>query len=378
MRFVDQANRLEQTPIAPGDFYYNSKNQSIARGDSPVGTMSKIISISICIIGVATALLLTGCAKKNALTIYTSVDQDYAEPIIQTFIDANPEMQINVLYDNEKTKTTGVFERIRREARNPQADVFWNSEIVRTIQLKQEDLLAPYLSPSAAEIPAQFKDSEGYWTGFSVRARVMLINRDLVPKSETPNSIPALGSTKIPGKRAMAVPAFGTTATHMAALYTKLGEMELIKQIGTARVFGKMTMRTSNSDVRDGVANGELAFGLTDTDDAFAAIDAGKPVEMVYLDHEGQGTLVIPNTVALIKNALHPENGQAFIDYILSPEVERKLAETRARQIPVRSSVELPEGVPSLESIHAMDIDYEVVAKNIETCIQFLRDKNFF
>lgn len=339
-------------------------------------TMSKFFSGLFCVVGAA-ALLLTGCAKQNALTVYTSVDQDYAEPIIQTFIDANPEMLINVLYDNEKTKTTGVFERIRREERNPQADVFWNSEIVRTIQLKQQGLLAPYQSPSAAGIPEQYKDKEGYWTGFSARARVMLINRNLVPKSETPNSIPALASMKYPGKRAMAVPAFGTTATHMAALYTQLGEMEMLKQIGGARVFGKMTLRTSNSDVRDGVANGELAFGLTDTDDAFAAIDAGKPVEMAFLEHGDQGTLVIPNTVALIKNCRNPENGKAFIDYILSTDVEKKLAETRARQIPVRSSVELPEGVPSLDSIHTMAVDYEMVAKNMDPCIQFLRDKNF-
>ena len=332
-----------------------------------------------CLFAVAASVVfMTGCAKQNALTIYTSVDQDYAAPILQTFIDANPEMEINVLYDNEKTKTTGVFERIRLEKRNPQADVFWNSEIVRTIQLKQEELLAPYPSPSAAEIPAQYKDGEGYWTGFSARARVMLINRNLVPKSETPSAMPALASVKYQGKKAIAVPAFGTTATHMAALYTQLGEKGLFQLLGMARALGKIKILTSNSEVRDAVANGKIAYGLTDTDDAFAAIDEGKPVEMVYLDQEGQGTLLIPNTVALIKNCRNPENGKAFIDYILSPEVERKLAGTRARQIPVRSSVKLPDGVPAIGSIKAMQVDYETVAKNMEPCMEFLKRKKFF
>ncbi len=326
---------------------------------------------------VVMVLFLAGCSNQNALTIYTSVDQDYSEPIIQTFIDANPEMGVTVLYDNEKTKTTGVFERIRREKRNPQADVFWNSEIIRTIQLKHEGLLAPYTSPSAADIPEMFKDREGYWTGFSARARVMLINRNIIPTTETPNSIPALASIKYKDKSGMAVPAFGTTATHMAVLYSMLGPEGLMKQVGLARAFGGMKVRVSNADVRDAVANGQLGLGLTDTDDAFAAIDAGKPVEMVFLDHDGQGALMIPNTVALIQNGRNPENGKAFIDYILSPEVERKLAETRARQTPLRSSVELPEGVPSIDDIQPMPVDFEAAAGSIEECMEFLRQNKF-
>jgi iron(III) transport system substrate-binding protein len=36
--------------------------------------------------------------------------------------------------------------------------------------------LAPYVSPSAADIPATFKDKEGYWSGFAARCRVLIYN----------------------------------------------------------------------------------------------------------------------------------------------------------------------------------------------------------
>ena len=39
--------------------------------------------------------------------------------------------------------------------------------------LKKKGVLTPYKSPSAADLPAQFIDSESYWAGFAARARVL-------------------------------------------------------------------------------------------------------------------------------------------------------------------------------------------------------------
>ena len=56
-----------------------------------------------------------------------------------------------------------------------------------------------------------------------------------------------------------------------------------------------------------------MAFGLTDTDDAMGEVDAGSPVAIVYPDREpGQlGTLFIPNTLAMIKGAPHPDTARS-------------------------------------------------------------------
>ena len=58
------------------------------------------------------------------------------------------------------------------------------------------------------------------------------------------------------------------------------------------------------------MASGELAFGLTDTDDALEEMAAGMPVAIVYPDQaEGEfGTLFIPNTLALV-NGLGASRG---------------------------------------------------------------------
>ncbi len=312
----------------------------------------------------------------NSLTVYTSVDRDYAEPILQAFADANPDINFNPVYDSELTKTTGLFNRIVNERENPQADVFWNSEIIRTIQLKREGLLAPYSSPKAADIPPQFKDVEGYWTGFSARARVMVINTNDFPKDETPTTLPRLGDPQYAGKTAIAEPFFGTTATHMALYYTLQGKNWLQHHLNRIKN-NNAKILPGNATVRDEVANGNLLFGMTDTDDVNGALDEGKPVRMAYIDHssngENEGIFVIPNTVALIANSHNPENGKKLIDYLLSAEVEAKLAQTRAKQIPVRSDVERPENVPVLNELKPVDVSYEDIADNMEECQNILR-----
>ncbi|MEW6236653.1 MAG: extracellular solute-binding protein [Candidatus Omnitrophota bacterium] len=310
--------------------------------------------------------------SSSSITVYTSVDRDYAEPIIEGFKQVHPEITVNAKYDAELTKTTGLYTLILNEKSNPQADVFWNSEIVRTIQLKQQGVLQPYQSPSAQEIPDRFKDKEGYWTGFSARARVMIINNNLVPETETPSAVPSLIDAKYIGKTAMAIPMFGTTCDHMAALYTIMGEgrfgVLMMKMKGN-----QVKLLQGNAMVRDEAAAGTIAYGLTDTDDVIPLLEQSQPVRMAFLDQDGAGTLLIPNTVSLIKDAPNTEGGKIFIDYLLSPEVEARLAESRARQIPLRASVPRQPVVPDLAKIKVMDVDYEVLAKNVEPCLEFLR-----
>ena len=65
------------------------------------------------------------------------------------------------------------------------------------------------------------------------------------------------------------------------------------------------------------------------------AIEAKQPVAMVLPDRDGIGVPVMPNMVSLVAGAPHPDEGKRLIDYLLSPEVERKLAESDAVQIPL-------------------------------------------
>ena len=107
------------------------------------------------------------------------------------------------------------------------------------------------------------------------------------------------------------------------------------------------------------VGSGQIAFGLTDTDDAMGEVDAGSPVEIVYPDRspDALGTLFIPNTLAIIKGSPHQKEALALADYLLNPKIEEALATgPSARFLSLRSTkvqarVETPRTVHAMESI---------------------------
>lgn len=281
--------------------------------------------------------LISGCGGQKSVVVYTAVDQVFSEPMFATFTE-NTGIAVKPVFDVEAAKTTGLVNKLIAEKGNPQADVFWSNEFIQTFLLQEQGVLAPYVSPSAKDIPAAFKDEKGYFTGFGGRARVLLVNTDLVTDDQLPTSL--LGLTNagvVPDRIAIALPMFGTTATHAAALYAALGREVAydwhkgLKEAGVQVVNG-------NSVVRDLVSSGSLAMGLTDTDDAYEAVNKGNPVKVVYLDQEegGLGTLINPNTVMLIKGAPNADLGKAFIDWLLLPETEADLLESGWFDLPCR------------------------------------------
>jgi len=311
-------------------------------------------------------------AQVREVVIYTSLDQIFSEPILKDF-EKETGIKVKAVYDVEAAKTTGLVNRLIAEKDNPQADVFWNSEVGRTLVLKRKGVLQPYFSVSAKNIPLQLKDSQGYWTGFAVRARVILVNTDLVKSGEEPKSIFDLTKQEWNEQVAIANPLFGTTATHSSALFVKLGEEKAKKYFQQLKA-NEASILAGNSTVRDYVVEGKLKVGLTDTDDANLAVQEGKPVKIIYPDQGTMGTLVIPNTIALIKGAPHSEEGKQLIDYILSEEVESKLAYSGSMQIPVRPTVKTPEYVPAIGKIKAMDVNYEDIADEMEHSGKILKE----
>src|SRR5918996_1400676 len=278
-------------------------------------------------------VLLTACSRGEgpsesvqSVTVYVSTDRVFSEPILQEY-QRRSGVTVNAVYDTEETKSTGLANRLLAEQGRPQADVFWSNEPVRTLVLKSRGVLAPYRSPSAEGIPTALVDPEGYWTGFSARIRVIAYNTKLVKPQDAPQSVFDLADPKWKGQVAMADPRFGSTSFHVAALYAMAGDEKMDDFFRRLKANG-LRVVDGNSVVRDLVARGEVKVGLTDTDDVNVAMENGQPVDMVLPDREGLGVPVMPNMVSLLANAPRPDEGRQLIDYLLSEDVERQLAQS--------------------------------------------------
>jgi len=320
--------------------------------------------------GLATGLGIGCKSAAKDVVAYTSVDQPFSDPVFKGF-EAKVGVRVRGVFDTEETKSTGVLNRLIAEAGAPQADVFWSGDPVRPLLLAKRGLIERYTSPAAADLPAAFKAADGSWTGFAARARVLLVNKNRLAGIEAPSSIRDLAASRFKGQVALANPIFGTTTMHVAALSVAWGEDKTRAFLDEVRANGAK-VASSNGEVKRLVATGEVTFGLTDTDDAHEALEAGAPVEVVYPDQDALGTMVMPTSVVLIKGGPHPEAGRQLVDYLVSAPVEQKMAEAAAH-MPLRPAVPTPAGVRSVSGLRAMHIDYAQVADAMERIQPWLR-----
>ncbi len=320
------------------------------------------------VLGIACAL---GACRSDAreVVVYTSVDQPFSQPVFEAF-ENQTGIRVRAVYDTEETKSTGVLNRLIAESRSPQADVFWSNDPVRPFVLIERGLVEPYNSSSAADIPAAFKAADSTWTGIAARARVLLVNTDKVRADQMPRSIRDLADARWTGQTAIANPLFGTTTMHVAALFAHWGDDRARAFLDELKA-NDVRIASSNGEVKRLVASGEVAFGLTDIDDADEAMTNGAHVTIVYPDQDGEGTPIMPTVVALMKRGPHANNGRRLVDYLLSAETETRM--TESAHMPLRTDVTAPSTLRAVGKLRAFPMDYPHVAKTMERIQPILR-----
>ena len=235
-------------------------------------------------------------------------------------------------------------------------------------------LLEAYDSPKAKRIPARFRDAQGRWTGFAARARVLIYNTKEIGAAPPPTGLADLVDSRWRGRAAIAKPFFGTTLTHVAVLYRAWGPRRLGAWLYAANA-NDVGLFPGNGPVKEMVASGERALGLTDTDDAYEAVLAGKPVGVIIPD-ANDGAVLIPNTVAFIKGCPHPEEARLLVDYLLSADVERKLAIGPSAQIPLGTDLaDLETPWRKLLAGTVMDLDVPAAAASLDDVLALLKQK---
>lgn len=302
------------------------------------------------------------------VVLYVSADDHIARQVVDAF-ESKTGIDVRVVGDTEQTKTTGLANRLRAEKDHPRADVFWSSEVFMTVALAEEGVLAPYDSAAAADRPAAFRDPQNRWFGFGARARVIVYAPDRVEPSEVPRTWMDLTDPRLKGRVVIADPRFGTTGGHLGAMAAYWSRL-----VGDG-YYDAFLMGLSDNDLRmlpsgnagvvRAVAAGEADLGLTDTDDVWAAKARGLNLELVYPRHAvdgvpGGGTLMIPNTAALVSGGPNPQHARRLLDFLLSAEVERMLAESVSHNVPVRPG--LAGAVAGYDVPDPLDIDYRRAA----------------
>ena len=332
--------------------------------------------LSLALLACAAALTSTlACSRAPSsaeVVLYTSLNEPTARSVLDVF-EKETGIQVQVTADTERDKTVGLVRTLIEERSNPRADVFWNSETANTVRLQREGVLEKLTPPPAGSdaIPAQYRDPEGFWFGFAARARVLIVNTQLVSESERPRSIWDLVDPKWKGKAGIVRPVTGTTLTHVTALHAALSPADYERFLAGV-LTNECHLPPGNGRLAKLVGEGQMHFGLTDSSDYRLVKAEGLPVDAIYPDQDGIGTLVIPNTVARVRGGPNPEAARKLIEFLLSPRAEQILAFHQRGHIPLKPDIERPPEVRVPGEFKPMQVDFARVGAEVEARMQEL------
>lgn len=256
-----------------------------------------------------------GCGGERGpeVVVYCAQDQVHAEPLLAEFSRASG-IRVRALFDSEAVKTVGLANRLLAERARPRADLYWGNEELRTRQL------------AAAGV---FRASNG-WSAFGSRARCLVVHTGRVAPAgaepgggrvAAPRSLVELTNAVWKGRLSLALPLFGSTATHFLVLRQQWGDPAW-RAWCRALLANQPFLEDGNSPVVRRVGRGAAWIGLTDTDDVRAGQGNGLPVAALPA---GPGRLALPNTVGRVRGGPHPAEADRLAAYLLSATVRQRL-----------------------------------------------------
>lgn len=300
------------------------------------------------------ALLLSGCGdagdvsafapdEADRLVIYTSHKEEVYGPIIKEF-----QQRTGIWVEVVTGGSNELLERIAMEAEAPACDLMFGGGVESLAAY--EDCFEP-CEPQDSERLRDVGLSEAkLWTPFSSLPLVLVYNTRLVSEDEVRGWSDLL-DPKWKGRIAFTDPTVsGSSYTAALTLFSCIegDDWEILARLVANLDGGALS---DSGDVVESVRSGSRYIGVTLEETALKW--RSPEVGIVYPE---EGTSAVPDGCALIKGAEHPENARAFLDFILSRDVQELLVSDLSRRS-VRTDVHAPEDLPSEAELGIIDYD---------------------
>ncbi len=248
------------------------------------------------------------------------------------------------------------------------ADVFWGGGIESLEAHKY--LFDPYIYSQEELLLENFVSPEHLWTGFSQMTMVIAYNTSLIQDRALPAGWQDLAKTKFRNQILMADPnKSGSSFSLLVTMLLANGGFSLEKEAPgwqfvekLVRNMGAGGLTAGSSDVYSAVAAGEAYFGLTFENAVLSLKNSGRPVNQIY---PAEGTVCLPDGIALCKGSQNREAAAAFMEFMLGRDVQEMSRERWFRRS-VRKDITAPEGAVEMDAINRVDYNVTLAAQNQE------------
>lgn len=303
---------------------------------------------------------------EETLVVYSPNSESLINATIPVF-----EEKYGVNVELIQAGTGELFKKLESEKNAPVADVIFGGSYTQYEQNKK--LFEKYTAKDNDKVETEYQNKEGYYTPYTLDGSVLILNSKLT-KGMKIEGYKDLLNKDLKGKIATADPSNSSSAfsqlTNILAAeggYDNPKSWDYVKNLFQL-IDGKIS--SSSSNVYKTVADGEMAVGLTYEDPTVQLLNDGAKVEIVY---PKEGTVFLPASAAIIKNAKNQENAKKFIDFLVSKNVQDTLG-TSTTNRPVRKDAKTSENMKPLNKIKTLTEDYDYVLKNKDDIVNKYND----
>lgn len=260
------------------------------------------------------ARLEAGARAEGALLLYTSMDIEESQPIIEAFMKKYPFIRGEIY----RASGEDVAQKIITEYRGRKyiADLFEGTGIDVAKMIK-EGYAQAYYTPRAGAFPRQAKDAKGFWVATRYNILVAAWNTNLVSDADSPRTYEDLLNARWRGR-------IGIEASDQVWLGTLMelwGEAKAMEFFRALAAQG-LQIRSGHTLLANLIVAGEIPMSPTIYNHRSELLKGRRaPIDWRPL----QPAVAIPHVVALPKNAPHPNAAMLFIDFLLSREGQLEL-----------------------------------------------------
>jgi len=283
-----------------------------------------------------------GRDSRTVLLVYSPHGKDLLQDVQRGFEREYP--QVNLQWDD--MGSAEVLDRIRAEAANPQADVWFGAPADLFAKAASEGLLQPYAPTWAADVPAEARDSADRWFGTYLTPEVIAYNSEAVPDSAAPKDWDDVLDPKWKGRVIIRDPIASGT---MREIFGAILERSIAATGSTAA--GWNWLRRLDANTREYTLNPTILYqkiarreGLITLYDMpdIALLQQRQHLPIKYVIPTS-GTPLLVDAIAIVKGTRHPHEAQLFYEYVTSREA---LLHPSPAHLPLLARLYLPEEPP--------------------------------
>lgn len=297
--------------------------------------------ILLSIFTLLTSLLAPPVLASGEVNIYSARKEDLIKPLLDDF-SKQTGIKVNLVTGKEEA----LLQRLQSEGVNTPADVLLTSDAGRLTAAQQAGVLQAIQSASLNQnIPAIYRDPDGYWYGLSVRARPIIYAKDRV-KPEQLSTYQALSGPQWKGKLCLRSSDSVYNQSLVAGMIAHHGEA---KTEAWAKGLVANLARPPKGGDRDqikAVAAGECDLtlantyylgGMVNASDA-AEKQAAAQVAVFWPDAQTTGVHVNVSGAGITAYAHQRDNAIKLLEFLSSDQAQRWYAEVNS-EYPVNPAI---------------------------------------